>query len=203
MVVVCLLLAPGCNTEDEGTDLPAGVAGSGATVTYTPDQSKTCVTSATELLSLQEGPISGSIVSLDIVLTDCDSNLNVSGVAFELTYDDTVLDFLACSPGSFFPQNQLTAGTPACSELGGGRLIGTIGMDPPNLVVMGGVNGYSDVLRLTFNVTKRGSTSPVDFLSTGLDDITSTAVYFIGNNPFVTVHTLTASGYAGGDIVAN
>lgn len=197
VVLALLPLMAACNVGDRETDLPAAIAGSGANVSFAAAQTPGCPRA--DLLSMQQAATSGSFISIDIVLTDCDGSLPSSGLGFEVSYDSSVLSFIGCSAGSFFPKSQLAPQTPQCS-VSGGRVLGTLGLTPPNSVVMGG-NGHKDVIQLTFGVLKNGVSTPLAFESTDMDS--GTSLWRIENTPTVIFHVLGGGGYAGGTVVVN
>ncbi len=186
-----------CHLGDDEEDLPASITGSGLNVTFTAGQSPACPRA--DLLSIQPSTASGSLIAVDIVLTDCDGSLRASGLGFEVSFDGTQLSFINCSAGTFFPRNQLAPQTPEC-VVSGGRVLGTLGLTPPNSVVMGG-SGQKDVIELSFTVLGKGISTPLTFQSTDLNS--GTSLWLIDNTPTVTFHALGGAGYAGGTIVSN
>jgi len=181
--------------EDEG-DLP--VVAQGINANFAAAKAPAC--SRADLLSLQKGSVSGSMISLDLTLTDCDASLAVTGVAFEINYDTAVVDLIGCSTGALFPSGQLAPGTPECKETGGG-ILGTISLVPSNAVRVGGA-GMGVAVRLTFNLTRKGLNSPVTF--TGVDSLNNTAVFYIDPaTQAATSYSLGADGYAGGNFLSN
>ena len=160
-----------CNPgDDEGLEIPLPTT---SNVRFAADETPDC--SRDDLLSLQQARAVGSLISVDLVLTDCDGSLAVSGVAFEIAFDQSVVDFLSCDAGDLFPSAQLVPGTPACT-LSGANLLGTIAIGSQQSVRVGG-NGTAAVVRLNFNVTAAGVNAPAIFVNT--DDLSSTAIWQI------------------------
>ena len=186
-----------CNLGDRETDLPSLIVGSNANVTFAAGQPSACPRA--DLLSLQPSATSAAFISVDVVLTDCDGSLRASGLGFELSFNNNVLTFVGCTEGSFFPSSQLAPMTPECVA-NGGTILGTIGLTPPNSVVMGG-SGTKDVLELTFSIQQSGMSTPLAF--TSIDLSSGTSLWLIDNTPTVTYYTLGAAGYAGGTITIN
>ena len=187
----------GCNTGELVPQPPTSVAATNINSSFVADQSPDCPRA--DLLSIQPASTAGSLIAVNIVLTDCDGSLPSSGLGFEVSFDSSVISFLSCSAGSFFPKNQLAPQTPEC-VLSNGRVLGTIGLTPPSSVTMGG-NGHKDIVQLAFNVIKKGVGTPIAFQS--IDQDNGTALWLIDNTPTVTFHVLGASGYAGGTFIGN
>jgi hypothetical protein len=197
ILAACVVLAA-CNTGDEDVDLPAAVAGTTPNAGFTPAAGADCPIA--DQISMQLGRLVGSGVELEIVLTDCDGSLSVSGLAFEIDFDPAVANFVGCTAGSFFPSNQLLAGTPACT-LSGGNVLGTITLRPPGFVKVGG-SGRVTVVRVTFNLTQGGAASPVTFV--GTDSSSGTALFFLDpSTQATTTHVLGAGAYQGGTFTSN
>lgn len=200
LILGTALLGPsGCGATEDGVELPHP-ASSGVNANFLPGASTGCPRG--DLLSLQKRSSNGSLVQVDVVLTDCDASLLLSGVAFEISYDDASLDFLGCTAGSLFPGGQLAPGTPTCTA-GSGDLLGTIAIKLPNTVTVGGGSGGSaDVVRLSFNVVRRGANSPVAFL--GPDSLTGSSVFVLdAGTQQALVLALGAGGFAGGTFTSN
>ncbi len=197
-VLLAVALVPGCNTGDEEVDLPSAIAGTTPNAVFTPAASADCPIA--DQVSLQLGRVVGSGVELEIVVTDCDASMSVSGLAFEISFDSTVANFVGCTAGSFFPGNQLLAGTPACT-LSGGDVLGTITLTPPAFVKVGG-SGRATVVRVTFNITQKGVTSPIGFV--GTDSSSGTALFFLDpSTQATTTHILGGGAYPGGTLLSN
>jgi hypothetical protein len=197
-LVLCLV-ASGCNLGEDEETVPPGPTAIKVNSGFVADQSADCARA--DLISLQTGTIAGSLVAVDIVLTDCDGSLPASGLNFEISYDPSVLSFIGCSAGSFLPQNQLAPGSPACEDPTRiGNIVGTIGLTFPNFVTVGG-SGRVTILQLTFNALKKGISSPIAFEFT--DTNAGTQLWLIDTTPTPTFYALGGSGYAGGTFVSN
>lgn len=199
VLVAAALLAglAGCNTG-EFEDLPSQVAGTTVNASFTPDASPTCP--RTDLVSMQAANIQGSALNIDIVVTDCDGSMNLSGLAFEVDFDSTAVKFVGCSARDLFPASQVLAGTPVCT-ISRGHVLGTISMTPPQFVNVGG-SGTATAVRLTFNIIHKGVSSPLTFV--GTDSASGTALFFLDpSTQATTIQVLGASGYAGGTLIGN
>jgi hypothetical protein len=195
LLFVVALAAGSCTKKEEADPTFAG--GKNINVVLVADQSPACVRG--DLLSLQLGSTLGTTVGVDIMLTDCDASMLVTGVNFKVTYDDTVLDFVGCTKGSFFPSTKLAPGAPDCSA-SGGVVRGVIALQLPNSVRVAG--GAQDVLRLTFSASQGGISSHSAF--TGADSLSGTAVYLADTaTQTATVYPLGGTGYAGGTFTSN
>jgi hypothetical protein len=198
--VLMVLGSVGCNPGDEEATL-ATITTSLPNSTFTATASADCPRA--DLLSMQKANISGSGIQIDLVLTDCDSSMTVSGVSFEITFDPSVMNFIGCSPGTLFPQTDLAPGLPVCSTIGGGRVLGSIALAQPVGVTVPAAPGNATVIRLTFNMTKKGVSAPAAFLPSGLDTLSSTSVFLVDpSSASITVHILGAGGYAGGTFIS-
>jgi len=194
-----LLLTAGCNTGDP-EDTLGTVVGTTATARFVAAEKNPGCARA-DLLSMQPGPSSGSTVNVNIVLTDCDASLTVSGVSFEVSFDPSEVDFIGCSPGTFFNASNLAPGTPVCKLSAPGNLLGSIALATPVGVTVP-APGTATVVRMAFGVKKQGANSAATFV--GIDSLTSTSVFLInssGGN--IVVYSLGPSGYAGGNFVSN
>jgi hypothetical protein len=150
-------------------------------------------------MSLQPGASSGSFATVNVTLTDCDGSIQLNGLNVELSFDDSVLDFVGCSPGTLFPQNQIVPGTPECA-VGNNRVLGTIALAPHGSVRV--LGGASDILRLTFNVRKKGIASRVFFQSADL--LNGSAVFFADQGTqSVSVVSLGPGVYSGGTFISH
>ncbi len=190
----------GCGGAPE-EEFDLGPVGRGVTADFAATQPSACSPGDPPLLSLQKATVLGPVVNVDITLSDCDASLVVSGLNFELSFDDTVIDFLGCSAGTLFPAGQLVTGTPACAA-SGGNLIGTIALQPPNAVSVTG--GQASVIRLTFSLIRRvaATGSPAAFIMP--DSLPNTSLFFA--DPVTQVilqRALGGAGYAGGSFTSN
>lgn len=194
-ILLALLLlpaAPACNTGDEEPEL--STAGLTANSRFVADATPDCPRA--DVLSLQLDSNVGSLVSLSLTLTNCASDLDVSGVAFEISYDPSVIDFLGCEAGGLFPQAQLIPGTPACTETAGNTILGTIAIGSQQSVKVGGT-GIAEVMKLNFNIIGQGVDSQTDFV--GTDNLASSGIWFTDPQTGVPqIQGLGAGGYAGG-----
>ena len=196
-ILVAGMLLVACHQQDGDDEGLPGIS-KGITAGFVADQSPACARA--DLVSLQRGATSGSLLGMDLVLTDCDASLAVTGIAFEIAFDAGVADLVGCAPGPLFPTGQLAPGTPECVETGSG-VLGTISLVSPGSVRVGGA-GYAAAVRLTFNVTRKGISSPITFL--GPDAISSTAVFYIDPTTHsATSYQLGLAGYAGGTLISN
>lgn len=187
------ILLAGCSKKQE-EEFPTG---KGLNASFAPSQPAACNTP--DGIALFAGSSSGSIVNVNLTLTDCDGSLRINGVDFEIMFDASAIDFLGCSAGSIFPAGKLAPGTPDCA-VSGGDLLGTVALQLPNSVQVSG--GKATLVKLTFSVKQRGLTSPVSFL--GTDSLQGTAVFFADPvNQTVTAHALGLANYQGGTFLSN
>jgi hypothetical protein len=185
--------AGGKGDDDDVSPISRGASGS-----FVAAQSPACPRA--DLLSLQPGQTAGSVVNVDLTLTDCDASIQLNGVGFELSFDDTVLDFVGCTAGPLLPSNQLAPGTPECVVSAGGTVLGVAALVLPSGVRVSGGTGVA--VRLTFAVTRGGVSSPVAFVST--DSLQGSSVFFADPlSQTAAVVPLGAGGYAGGTFVSN
>jgi hypothetical protein len=192
---VFLLFAGGCTRKEED-ELPAG--SSGINASFQPDAQSGCPRA--DQLSLQPSSTSGSVVNLNVVVTDCDASMVLNGVNFEIAFDDSVVDFLGCTAGNVFPSNKRVPGTPACSVAAAGDLIGTIALQLPNSFQVSG--GQTVLMRLTFNMKQNGVASPIAFQTT--DSLAGTSLFFADPvTQFATPYPLGAAMYAGGTLISH
>lgn len=195
--LLALAVALACNPGDEEEGLLLTLPTS-PNSGFVPDAAPGCPRA--DLLSLQEDQTVGSLVSVHIVLTDCDGSLQVSGVAFEISFDQSAIEFLSCEPGDLLPAAQLIPGTPACI-ISGGNLLGTIAIGSQQSVRVGG-NGTAIVASLNFNITGTAVNSPVAFVNT--DNLSSTGIWV--TDPATSAanrQNLGPAGYAGGQFLSN
>lgn len=196
---VCMaLLAGGCNFGDPEDSFDNLVA-STPTARFVAAVDPACARA--DLLSLQPGTGSGATVNVNLVLTDCDASMTVSGVAFEITFDPASVDFIGCAAGTFFNASNLAPGTPVCTLTAPGHLLGSIALAVPVGVTVP-APGTATVVRLAFSITKQGVNTPAVFVST--DTLSGTSVFLInasGGN--IVVYPLGGAGYVGGDFRSN
>ena len=190
-----LFLLPGCGGSGEDEVSPTG---KGTNTSFVAAQNPACARA--DLVSLQEASAVGSVVNVDIIVTDCDASLLLNGFNFEIPFDDTLVDFIGCNNGNLFPSAQLVPGTPACFA-NGGDLVGTIAMQLPASTRVPAA-GQVTILRLTFSVRGRGVNSAADFA--GKDSQGGTTLFFADQaTQAPTFHVLGASGYSGGSFISN
>lgn len=193
-IALAVAMTCGCTPRDE--DLLSS-AGGGGTASFTPDQSAACP--QVDALSLQPGPASGTVVTVNVTLSDCDGSIQLNGLNVELSFDDSIIDFVGCSRGTLFPQNQIVPGTPECMA-SSNEVLGTIALAPPNSVRVTG--GTSDILRLTFKVRRKGVASRILFQRA---DLLNGSSMFLADQSTqsVSVIALGTSVYSGGTFVSH
>ncbi len=195
--LLALAAALACNPGDEEDELLITLPAS-PNSGFVADEAPGCPRG--DLLSLQEDRTVGSLVSVDIVLTDCDGSLQVSGVAFEIAFDPSAVEFLSCDPGDLLPPAQLIPGTPACT-ISGGNLLGTIAIGSQQSVRVGG-SGSAIVVSVNFNLRGASVNSPVAFVNT--DNLSSTGVWVTDpGTSAANIQNLGPAGYAGGRFLSN
>jgi hypothetical protein len=196
LLLVMLLLVPGCSQGKKSQQRPP--LSSGVNASFQPSAAASCT--RPDQLSLQPSTATGSVVNINVMATDCDASMLLNGVNFEISFDDSVMDFIGCTAGTIFPASKLAPGTPACRVVVAGDLIGTVALALPNSFRISG--GQAPLARLTFNVKQKGISSPIVFLNT--DSLFGTTLFFadpVTQN--ATPYTLGASMYAGGTMISN
>jgi len=171
---------------------------SGINASFQPSGAATCT--RPDQLSLQPSTATGSVVNINVMVTDCDASLLLNGVNVEIAYDDSVMDFIGCTAGTIFPSSKLAPGTPVCRVAVAGDLLATVALQLPNSFRVSG--GEAPLLRLTFNVRQKGIGTPITFLNT--DSLSGTTLFLADPvTQFATPYTLGAAMYVGGTMVSN
>jgi len=195
VLILLVMAAQGCGTKPQED---FGNVSSGIRASFVPDAPAACA--RPDQLSLQSVSVNGSVVNLDLTVTDCDASMLLNGVDFELSFDDTAVDFLGCQASNLFPSNKRAPGTPACALAAAGDLVGTVALQLPNS--FRATAGQAPLMRLTFSVKQKGSSTPIVFLRK--DALNGSSLFFADPSTQVaTPYTLGAAMYTGGTLIGN
>lgn len=151
-LVIALLLPlilfglPGCSSDSSPTDPPPPPP-QDPEITFTPANGNP----GSNTVSLQLNATTGNRLDLDIRLTSVN---NVSSMAFDLTFNPSVLSYVMFSEGTFFNQDGESISV-LVEENPAGRLI--VGV--ARLGDVGGVSGTGVALTLTFNGAGNGNST--------------------------------------------
>ncbi len=99
-------------------------------------------------VSLQQGSVSGSMVTIDVVVTD---TVDLTGATFDLRYDSATFSYITSSAGGLF-ENAGANPISAVNEPAAGHLV--VGIGAASAVP---VNGSQDLIRLTFRADAAGT----------------------------------------------
>ncbi len=151
-LVIALLLPlilfglSGCSSDSSPTDPPPPPP-QDPEITFTPANGNP----GSNTVSLQLNATTGNRLDLDIRLTSVN---NVSSMAFDLTFNPSVLSYVMFSEGTFFNQDGESISV-LVDENPAGRLI--VGV--ARLGDVGGVSGTGVALTLTFNGAGNGNST--------------------------------------------
>jgi hypothetical protein len=132
----------------ESSSVSGGGGGSGSlTAFFSPDN----VAPGADSVTMAEGTLSGNRVTVDVNVTDTN---NVYGAAFDITFDNSMMQFDSWSPGNLLESGGHTPNY-IVDQPTGGRLVVAAsrvgGVSPVNAV------GSRALIRLTFRATQPGT----------------------------------------------
>src|SRR5262245_12416173 len=142
----------------------------------------------TNMVTLEKGPVSGSRITLDVVVTDVSDA--VSGIALKLTYPDTFSKFAKCTDGTVFDSGSCLFSEPAPGS--GEVFIGRSLLAPEPAAP---ISGSEVIVRLEFLTFGQGS-GPITIEAQNLGGGDASALLDANGDPiFVTWFAGDISGH--------